>query len=226
MPFHNEFFYENFWISFIISLKFVGMAPMGPMDYMPALVQYSDVIMGMIASQITSLTIVYSTVYSDADQRKHQSSVSLAFVRGIHRGPVNSSHKWPVVREIFPFDDVIMWDNCLDLEYDLLICSWKGSGSQMFFISFVNVRMRKWHHEKLPLLKQHMSIYTDLMWYSIWIDNKVIEFADNFTSRAPRWCQTISKYSADVFLMSISDLHKFFKIDAQNWKCPIKSSEI
>ena len=44
---------------------------------------YSDVIMGAMASQITSLTIVYSTVYSDADQRKHQSSVSLAFVRGI-----------------------------------------------------------------------------------------------------------------------------------------------
>ena len=41
---------------------------------------YNDVIMGAIASQITSLTIVYSTVYSDADQRKHQSSASLAFV--------------------------------------------------------------------------------------------------------------------------------------------------
>ena len=40
---------------------------------------YGDVIMGAIASQITSLTIVYSTVYSDADQRKHQSSASLAF---------------------------------------------------------------------------------------------------------------------------------------------------
>ena len=42
--------------------------------------------MGAIASQITSLTIVYSIVYSDADQRKYQSSASLAFVRGIHRG--------------------------------------------------------------------------------------------------------------------------------------------
>ena len=62
---------------------------------------------GVIASQITSLTIVYSTVYSDADQRKHQSSASLAFVRGIHRGPVNSRHKWPVTRKMFPFDDVI-----------------------------------------------------------------------------------------------------------------------
>ena len=60
-----------------------------------------DVIMDAMASQITSLTIVYSTVYSDADQRKHQSSASLAFVRGIHRGPVNSPHKWPVTRKYF-----------------------------------------------------------------------------------------------------------------------------
>ena len=64
--------------------------------------------MGAIASQITSLTIVYSIVYSIADQRKHQSSASLAFVRGFHRGPVNSPHKWPVTRKMFPFDDVIM----------------------------------------------------------------------------------------------------------------------
>ena len=63
---------------------------------------------GTIASQITSLTIVYSTVYPDADQRKHQSSASLAFVRGIHRGPVNSPHKRPVTRKMFPFDDAIM----------------------------------------------------------------------------------------------------------------------
>ena len=71
-------------------------------------IHYSDVIMGAIASLITSLTIVYSTVYSDADQRKHQSSASQAFVWGIHRGPVNSPHKWPVTRKMFPFDDVIM----------------------------------------------------------------------------------------------------------------------
>ena len=53
------------------------------MDVLP--IHYDDVIMGAIASLITSLTMVYSTVYSDADQRKHQSSASLAFVRGIHR---------------------------------------------------------------------------------------------------------------------------------------------
>ena len=64
--------------------------------------------MGTIASQITSLTIVYSTIYSDADQRKHQSSASVVFVRGIHRGPVNSPHKFLVTRKMFPFDDIIM----------------------------------------------------------------------------------------------------------------------
>ena len=55
-----------------------------------------------------SLMIVYSSVYSGADQRKHQSSASLAFVRGINRWPVNSPHKGPVMRKMFPFDDVIM----------------------------------------------------------------------------------------------------------------------
>ena len=72
------------------------------------LIHYSDVIMGTMSSQITSLTIVYSTVYSSADQRNHQSSASRAFVRGIHRCPVNSPHKGPVTRKLFPFDDVIM----------------------------------------------------------------------------------------------------------------------
>ena len=75
-------------------------------------VHYGDVIMGAIASQFTSITIVYSTVYSDADQRKHQSSASLAFVRGIHRGPVIFTYKWPVTWKIFPFDDVIMFMGC------------------------------------------------------------------------------------------------------------------
>ena len=69
---------------------------------------YTDVIMDARASQITCLTIVYSTVYSGADQRKHQSYASLAFVWGIHRWPMNSPHKGPVTRKILPFDDVIV----------------------------------------------------------------------------------------------------------------------
>ena len=82
------------------------------------MIHYGDVLMGTVASQITSLTIVNSTVYSGADQIKHQSSVSLAFVRGIHRGLVNSPHKWPVTRKMFPFDDVIM--RCVR------VCYWRS----------------------------------------------------------------------------------------------------
>ena len=64
---------------------------------------YSDVIMNTMTSQISSLTIVYSTGYSGADQRKHQNPASLAFVRWIHRLPMNSPHKRPVTRKMFPF---------------------------------------------------------------------------------------------------------------------------
>ena len=68
---------------------------------------YCDVIIGAMAPQIAILTIVYATVHSGINKRKHQSSVSLAFVREIHRWPVNSPHKWPVTRKMIPFDDII-----------------------------------------------------------------------------------------------------------------------
>ena len=63
---------------------------------------YGDVIMSAMASQITSLTIVCSTIYQGADRRKHQSSASLASVRGLHRWLVNSPHKGPVTLKMFP----------------------------------------------------------------------------------------------------------------------------
>ena len=69
---------------------------------------HNGAIMGAMASHTISLTIVYSVVFSGANQRKHQSSASLAFVRGTHRWPVNSPHKGPVTRKMSPFDDVII----------------------------------------------------------------------------------------------------------------------
>ena len=69
---------------------------------------YNDVTMSAMASEITSVLIVYSTVCSGEDQRKHQSSASLASVWGIHWSPVNSPHKKASNAEIFPFADVIM----------------------------------------------------------------------------------------------------------------------
>ena len=68
--------------------------------------RYNDVIMGVIASQITSLRIFCCTVYSG--RLINIKSASLAFVLGIHRWPVNSPHKWPVTQKKFPFDDVII----------------------------------------------------------------------------------------------------------------------
>ena len=81
--------------------------------------------MSTMASQIASLTIVYSTVYSGADQRKHHNSASLAFVRGIHRWPVNFPHKGPVTRKMFQFDDVIMilWVTRLDSKTFASLCN-------------------------------------------------------------------------------------------------------
>ena len=102
-------FHDNMWSSGRTPNWPICVVQMGrrPVTWQWWSSHYGDVIMGTTASQITSLMVVYSTVYSDADQRK-QSSASLAFVWGIHRGLVSPPHKWPVTRKMFPFDDVIM----------------------------------------------------------------------------------------------------------------------
>ena len=92
-PFHKRFKlisnpnFVNKEIHVVPALKWSNQSII--MHIPRAIYHFSDVIMCAMASQITSLTIVYSTVYSGADQRKHQSSALLAFVRGIHRWPVN-----------------------------------------------------------------------------------------------------------------------------------------
>ena len=67
-----------------------------------------DVIMSAMASPITGVSIIFLIICSGADQRKRQSSASLAYVRGNPRQPVNSPRKGPVTRKMFSFDDVIM----------------------------------------------------------------------------------------------------------------------
>ena len=83
------------------------------------LFHYSDVITGALASQITGVSIVCSTVFfSSADQRKYQSSASRVFVKGIHQWSVVSLTK-SVTRNMFPFFDVIIfW--CLGVWYRLI----------------------------------------------------------------------------------------------------------
>ena len=75
---------------------------------------YNDVIMSALASQITGVSAVYSTVFSGADLRKYQSSSSVVFVcvceggGGGGGGGGEFSHKGPVTRKMFPFDVVIV----------------------------------------------------------------------------------------------------------------------
>ena len=97
----------------------------------------TDVIMNVMASQIL---LVCSAVCLGTDQRKHQSSASLAFVRGIHRWPVNSPHKGPVTQKMFPFDDIIIVDELVSLQNDVVYSSRHrqltekcGSIFQMYF---------------------------------------------------------------------------------------------
>ena len=100
--------------------------------------------MSVMASQVTSLTIIYSTVYSATDKENHKSSVSLAFVRGIHRWPVNYPHKGPVTRKTFPFDDVIMQASVLIPGPD---CGWHGAHVQWARLC-PQLPVRQWHRPR------------------------------------------------------------------------------
>ena len=100
---------EIFSSEFISSTAYL-LSPMGDVRCK----HYNDVIMGAVASQITILSIVCSIVYSDADQRKHQSSATLAFVRGIHRD------RW------FPRTNGQLRGKC----FHLMTSSWKSPVSK------------------------------------------------------------------------------------------------
>ena len=99
------------WLYLPVLGRVIGMVSVEPKL---ALWHYSGVIISMMAFQITGISIVCSTVCSGTDPRKRESSASLAFVREIHRRPVNSPQKGPVTRKMFPFEDVIM-DNSLQM---------------------------------------------------------------------------------------------------------------
>ena len=131
--------------------------------------------MGTIASEITSLTIVYSIVYSDADQRKHQSSASLAFVWGIHRGPVNFPHKWPVTRKMFPFDDVIM--NTASIAGVFVIVSTENENNE--FIDSYSIANLRFNYSIILRQKEKKNVciyyhFSTLKWYQ-WLASFLME---------------------------------------------------
>ena len=119
-----------------ISLCRRSYAAVHPKSYAPE--HYGDVIMSAMASQITSLTILCSAVYSGVDRRKHQSSASLAFVRGIHQSLVNSLHKGPVTRKMLSFDGVIQF-----YPHPSRLLRWR-QGNLMIVHMVVKRHWRKW----------------------------------------------------------------------------------
>ena len=162
------------------------------------IIHYNDVIMGEMTYQITSLTIVYSIVYSDADQRKYQSSASLAFVRGIHRGPVNSPHKWPVKRKMFPFDDVIMIKEI--------------SLSSVAFRAWISHPLKPWNIIIHKQKNTHISIK------KIYFQEKFINdqteiantFNDFFINIGPNLTKNIIKKIIVTFLTGNTITHRFY----------------
>ena len=120
---------------------------------------YCDVIMGTMTSQITVPSVIYSTVCSGADQRKHQSSASLAFVQGIHRWPVNSPHKRPVTREMFPFDDVIMTRMSAKRDISTLWTNPSGHTSK----SWCEFGFEYWHPNSRPCRRVPIQ-WNDVTW--------------------------------------------------------------
>ena len=121
---------------------------------------YNNVIIGAIASQVTSLTIAYATVYSSADHRKHQSSASMASVRRIHRWLVNSPHKWPVTRKMYRFDYVIM------IKIDHYLTAKKHSKTQTVFIITLTAH---------GTIGSTIHVFADNQgqWYRLWINNYI-----------------------------------------------------
>ena len=155
---------------------------------------YDCVITSAMTSQNTSLTVVYSTVYSGTDERKHQSSASLAFVRGIHRWPVNSPHKWPVSRKMFPFDDVIMHSlRCM--------CSFQETPTWLKSMQgkFVYTDPELWCHcnDRLGIIDLHVSyvqFHAIFSWTPVSVNGNwecKIKYIVNHSHRSSVWITTL-----------------------------------
>ena len=115
-----------------------------------------------MAYQTTSLTIVYSTVYSDADQRKHKSTATLAFVRGIHRWPMDSPHKGPVTRKMFPNS----WRHRENLIQRLVILTSAAIGADGFLSVLLHASIcvsvhsaLQCRHNELDGVSNHQPLY-------------------------------------------------------------------
>ena len=170
--------------------------------------------MDTMASQITSLTtIVCAAFIQGADQRKHQSSASLAFVGEIYRWPANSPHKGPVTRKMFPCDDVMMpsagevlWGVCVIRS---------ASNNNKTQQSAINV------HISWDVVFDHWGICWQLTWFRRATDTNACCVAGDISillltvlcNRFPRLC------SHKSIVMLIQTLYHVFCMHIRNVIC-------
>ena len=190
---------------------------------------YSDVIMSAMMSQITSLTIAYSTIYSGADQRNHQSSASLAFVRGIHRRLVDSPHKGTVTRKMFPFVDVIMVNfmgnligsgqNCMfliwvfNIHYDWSYSVTRSPGESNPLIEVADWSVHGWHlgMSSLCIVKKAFLTCIQTGWHSWQPIRRLVKNgrplvaspAENRVSITKHWASTIFIFIRCIFYLCL-----------------------
>ena len=147
---------------------------------------YNDVIMGSMAYQITSLTIVFSAIQSGADQRKHQSYASLW---GIHRGLVNSPHKGPVTRKMFPFDDVIMWEHFYWQWNECIIkCRFVRADPKKFsFNKHSQITLKLWATSKYTISSCMIKWYSIHPQFTYMVEDKVDGYTDKHMGVAKNW---------------------------------------
>ena len=187
---------------------------------------HNDVIMGAIASQITSLAIVYSTVYSGEDQRKHQSSASLAFVWGIHRWPVNSPHKGPVTRKMLPFDDVIMpWRHHeihtmqVGVVVDVILFQTpfmpNGLKQCLSFTSLFTVIVKSWPQQTgIGATNDSISLWSKGKFQNIWVHNMFVRLNTQWSayyrsiSELGIWIWIGIHGSSEIYLRSHRKWHR------------------
>ena len=143
---------------------------------------------------------VYSTVYSGADQREHQSSVPLVYVRGIHRWPVNSPHKGPVTRKISPYDDVIMarhnplFTDCVlvQAEYWLMLAADRFNAVSVMAC----LQIMHWSQRVIQILHMSYTLSLIIVLRPQWIDvstrkdKSKVKFYNNVQQPFSHWIQS------------------------------------
>ena len=139
-------------------------------------IHYNDITMSAMVSQIIGVSIICLTICSGSDQRKCQSSASLAFVRGIHKWPVDfPHHKGPVMRKCFH----LMTSSCLNTEMrqavEILPHRQKGVAHPNTVNSVVTDDLAMWRARALgaTLLTRGPFYWYGLTTIPAWINNYI-----------------------------------------------------